>query len=84
MDPGDEGEIILNKLDSLQLKCKYIILTHGHIDHIGALDEVHAATGAKVLMHAGDMQRLTNPSRYSFLPVRSLKFPGVDRSYNFV
>ncbi|WP_449240688.1 MBL fold metallo-hydrolase [Desulfoscipio gibsoniae] len=79
IDPGDEGEIILDKLKNLQLQCKYIILTHGHVDHIGALDEVHAATGAEVLMHAGDAERLANPARYSVLPVDSLKLPGADR-----
>jgi glyoxylase-like metal-dependent hydrolase (beta-lactamase superfamily II) len=80
VDPGDEGEIILDKLNSLQLQCQYIILTHGHVDHIGALDEVHAATAAQVLIHTGDAERLANPARYSvFVPVGSLKTPGADR-----
>lgn len=79
VDPGDEGEIILDKLNSLHLQCKYIILTHGHVDHIGALDEVQAATGAEVLIHPGDAERLANPARYSVLPIGSLNPQKADR-----
>ncbi|MCX7710439.1 MAG: MBL fold metallo-hydrolase [Clostridia bacterium] len=35
-------------------KIKYIILTHGHIDHICCADELKEKTGAKVLIHEGD------------------------------
>lgn len=62
VDPGAEGKRILAKLDQLKLKCKYIILTHGHVDHIGALNEVQQATGAKVLIHKDDAAMLTNPA----------------------
>src|SRR5262245_26949679 len=31
-----------------------IVLTHGHVDHIGSAGELHAATGAAVLAGAGD------------------------------
>ncbi len=79
VDPGDEGDFILDKLNSLQLQCKYIILTHGHIDHIGALAEVHAATGADVLIHSADAARLVNPNRYSYFLSVNFKLPTADR-----
>jgi glyoxylase-like metal-dependent hydrolase (beta-lactamase superfamily II) len=31
-----------------------IVLTHGHVDHIGSAAELHEATGAQVLAGAGD------------------------------
>lgn len=62
VDPGAEGKRILARLEELKLKCRYIILTHGHVDHIGALNEVREATGAEVLMHKNDAAMLTNPA----------------------
>ena len=40
IDPGGEAEKILELLDILGAKVKYIYLTHCHGDHIGALNEV--------------------------------------------
>ena len=58
IDPGDEAEEILSKVENLALDIKYIALTHGHIDHIGALKKIKEATGAEVAVHADDAQSL--------------------------
>src|SRR5713226_4536812 len=42
IDPGDEAERILKRIQELELIPKYIINTHGHIDHICAIDAVSA------------------------------------------
>ena len=51
IDPGEAATHILNTVKSLGLKVKYIILTHAHIDHIGALKAIKEATGASVAIH---------------------------------
>ncbi|GHV35515.1 MBL fold metallo-hydrolase [Synergistales bacterium] len=51
IDPGDRAEYILSRLRELGLKARYIPLTHGHHDHIGAVTAVQAATGATVAIH---------------------------------
>jgi hydroxyacylglutathione hydrolase len=39
-----------------------IVLTHGHWDHIGSTKEIKELTGAKVLLHQGDMNLLVEAS----------------------
>jgi len=58
IDPGDGAGQILNKVKDLQLDIKLIVLTHGHIDHIGAVKEVNEATGAAICVQADDAQSL--------------------------
>ena len=62
IDPGAEAEEILKKVKDLGLSIKLIVLTHGHIDHITALDAVKEATGAEVALHAGDAGALQGGS----------------------
>jgi len=58
IDPGDEAGRILNKVKDLKLDIKFILLTHGHIDHTGVLKEVKEATGAEVAIHGDDVEHL--------------------------
>ncbi len=66
IDPGDEGNRILDYLEDNRLKCEAIFLTHGHYDHTGAVDAVHEETGASVWICARDDARNTGDRHYSF------------------
>ena len=55
IDPGDEAERILDWIASTRVT--RILLTHGHRDHIGALDAVHHALQAPISLHAADARR---------------------------
>ena len=62
VDPGDEADKILKNVKELGLDIKLIVLTHGHIDHIGALKEVKEATGAEMAIHSDDAKSLQGQS----------------------
>jgi hydroxyacylglutathione hydrolase len=63
IDPAAEASKILEEIKGKTVK--YILITHGHMDHIGALEEVRKRTGAPVGIHAGDSRSLqTKPDFY--------------------
>ncbi len=48
VDPGEEPERLLNAAEHAGGRIEAILITHCHIDHIGAVSPVAAATGAPV------------------------------------
>jgi glyoxylase-like metal-dependent hydrolase (beta-lactamase superfamily II) len=53
VDAGDDAEEILRFIGSLEIT--HILITHGHVDHISALEIVREALGAPVGIHPADV-----------------------------
>ncbi len=79
IDPGGEAKRILKKVSDLKLDIKLIVLTHGHIDHIGALREVKEATGADIAACADDAKTLGDGSLNILLGISPPALPPPDR-----
>lgn len=60
IDPGDEADRILEAIQSLQLIPRYIINTHGHMDHISAIDAVSAVYPVPLAIHPEDVYMYTD------------------------
>lgn len=83
LDPGGDSDKIKGVLDKKNLKLKYIIDTHGHIDHIAANDKLKDATGAQLLIHELDAEMLGDPMlNLSELMGFSNEFKPADRTLN--
>jgi len=54
IDPGAEAKMILRTVNDLGLTIHLILITHAHIDHIGALAPVKEGTGAKFAIHEAE------------------------------
>lgn len=54
IDPGDEPDRLISALKTKDASLSYIILTHGHFDHIMALGRIKEKTGAPILIHRDD------------------------------
>lgn len=49
IDPGGESQKILDAIKDLNINIKYVLLTHGHIDHIGSAKIVADALNVEIL-----------------------------------
>lgn len=54
IDPGDEAESIVKILEAHQLKPKYLLHTHAHLDHVGGTCGVQQSSGGEACLHEGD------------------------------
>jgi hydroxyacylglutathione hydrolase len=54
IDPGDEVFRIVKEISHLGLTVRYILMTHGHIDHVGGAKELKEITKAPVWIHPLD------------------------------
>ena len=61
IDPGAQAEEVINMINILDVKVKYIVLTHCHADHIGAVSEIKNELGGKLLIHRDEAEGLFNP-----------------------
>lgn len=55
IDGGDDVVAIAARLDTLGLRAQYLLHTHAHIDHIGALGELRERCGGRALLHPADL-----------------------------
>lgn len=60
IDPGGEPEKIIEMLNILGAKLKYIYLTHCHGDHIGGVIALKNACEGKILIHRVESDNLNN------------------------
>ena len=68
VDPGGDVDDIASAIDTMGAKVKYILLTHGHVDHTSGVAELKAITKAIVCMSKED-DDLISKGEYLFGPL---------------
>lgn len=79
VDIGGDSGYFLSFLKEKKLTLTKILLTHGHFDHIGGVEEVRKATGAEVFIHADDVRMMTSAAYSLHIGMGRLPFVPVER-----
>ncbi len=74
IDPGSDASTILDYLEESRLRCRFVLLTHGHFDHTGGVSDVLADTEAQLMMHKADVGVTVGGDYYRFIPPEGTKF----------
>ena len=80
VDPGDEAARIALAVEQTGLEIDRILITHAHIDHVGAVAALVDEYACPVLMHAEAEPMLQQlPTQAMLMGLRFGKVPAVDR-----
>ncbi|RMD91822.1 MAG: MBL fold metallo-hydrolase [Calditrichaeota bacterium] len=83
IDPGDESDRILFKVNELKIDVKYILITHAHLDHVKELPSIKAKIDVPVMMHPQDFFLLQNlPAQAAAFGLSVSQIPTIDRELN--
>ena len=77
IDPGYEPEKVLAYCNRSGLSVDAVLLTHGHFDHVGAVEAIVKATNCKLWMSQGDYTQFKSPESDFFYPIHDCDFTEV-------
>jgi len=79
IDPGWDAPRVLAALNQRQWQLRYVLLTHAHFDHIGAVADLAEATGVRLAIHPLELPLLrANGGAAAFgIPIRPCPEPDV-------
>ncbi|MGM0501702.1 MAG: MBL fold metallo-hydrolase [Bacillota bacterium] len=81
IDPGGSSDKIISSIKENDLTIKYVVNTHGHIDHMKANEEIINVTAAQLLIHKEDAAFLKagNLNLSNFVGGKEVVSPAADR-----
>jgi len=60
IDPAADTDRLIKVAEKNSVKIKYIVNTHGHVDHIGGNVDMKDKTGAAIIIHEDDAEMLVS------------------------
>lgn len=78
IDPGAQPQKIIDKIEEQKLGVKYVLLTHGHHDHIGGVKKLlEQYPEARLCVGKNDLELLSDPAK-------SMAFTRHDNADDFI
>lgn len=69
VDPGLNGDLVESELERRGLRARWVLLTHGHFDHIASAHRLQVDHGAEVWLHGAD-QRVAERANFLLMACR--------------
>lgn len=83
IDPGDDADILIRHIERNMLKPGAILLTHAHLDHVGAVQALRDWSDAPVCLSKKEREVLRwLPESYSYFGLPPQPVPTVDHWLN--
>ena len=72
IDPAFNEKRLINFIENENIKIAYILLTHGHYDHVLQVKDFQKMTGGLICIHESDREMLETPKRC--FPIKLSRF----------
>jgi len=80
IDPGDDEELILERVRAARLDVQLILCTHAHIDHAGAVAPLKRRLGVPFAIHPAEKDALSHlPRQAMMFGLPTVDIPEADR-----
>lgn len=56
IDPGGDADVLIKEINNSKIEPKFILLTHGHIDHVGGVEELKKNYNIPVYINRKDKE----------------------------
>ncbi len=83
IDPADKGRDVVAAASEFGMKIEKILLTHGHFDHTGGVNDIKKLTGAAVFIHKDDECMLSDGNKALAYFCPSKKFVEKEADFTF-
>ena len=80
IDPAEDTDGIIAAAEKKKVRIKYIVNTHGHVDHIGGNGEMKKKTGAEIIIHEEDAEMLVSTPEAILRMFGAKQSPPADRT----
>jgi hydroxyacylglutathione hydrolase len=78
VDPADDADVLIALAADNGLTIKYILNTHGHVDHVMGNAEMKEKTGARIVIHADEADYLVRIGDFWLREFNARRSPPAD------